>query len=72
MFSHVVLIVEENHSFADVIGSSSMPYLNSLAQKYGLAAQYYANAHPSLPNYFMLTVGQTETTDDNFAGVISG
>ncbi|MFZ0808039.1 MAG: alkaline phosphatase family protein [Candidatus Sulfotelmatobacter sp.] len=71
MFSHVVLIVEENHSFADVIGSSSMPYLNSLAQKYGLAAQYYANAHPSLPNYFMLTVGQTETTDDNFAGVIS-
>ncbi len=70
-FSHVVLIVEENQSFSDVIGSASMPYLNSLAQKYGLATQYYANAHPSLPNYFMLTVGQTETTDDNFAGVVT-
>ena len=48
-----------------------MPYLNSLVQKYGLAAQYYANAHPSLPNYFMLTAGLTETMDDNFAGVIT-
>jgi len=33
-FSHVFLVVEENHSFTDVIGNSSMPYLNSLASKY--------------------------------------
>ena len=36
-FGHVVLIVEENSSYSDVIGSSSMPYLNSLATQYGLA-----------------------------------
>ena len=48
-----------------------MPYFNSLASKYGLAAQYYANAHPSLPNYLVLTTGQTETFDDNFTGTIS-
>ena len=70
-FSHVVLVVEENHSYSEVIGSSSMPYFNSLASKYGLATQYFANAHPSLPNYFVLTTGQIETMDDNFSGTIS-
>ena len=74
-FSHVILLVEENHSYSEVIGNSSMPYLNSLAAQYGLATQYYANAHPSLPNYLELTTGQMEsglsdtwcceTNDDN-------
>ena len=70
-FSHVFLIVEENHSFTEVIGNSSMPYLNSLASKYGLAKQYFANAHPSLPDYLILTTGRAQTFDDTFSGVIS-
>jgi acid phosphatase len=70
-FSHVVLLVEENHSYSDVIGNSSMPYFNSLASQYGVAAQYFANAHPSIPNYMVLTTGLTETLDDNFTGTIS-
>jgi len=70
-FSHVVLVVEENHSYSEVIGNSSMPYFNSLATKYGLATQYFANAHPSIPNYFVLTTGLPETFDDNFSGTIS-
>ena len=70
-FSHVVLVVEENHSYSEVIGNASMPYLNSLASQYGLATQYFANAHPSMPNYLMLTTGLTETFDDNFSGTIS-
>src|ERR1035437_10622609 len=70
-FDHVILVVEENHSYSDVIGNSSMPYFNSLASQYGLATQYFANAHPSLPNYMVLTTGLTETLDDNFAGTIS-
>jgi acid phosphatase len=70
-FSHVVLVVEENHSYSEVIGNSSMPYFNSLASQYGLATQYFADAHPSLPNYLMLTTGLTETFDDNFSGTIS-
>ena len=48
----------ENASYSDVIGAASMPYLNSLAQKYALATNYYANTHPSIGNYFMLTTGQ--------------
>ena len=70
-FSHVVVVVEENHSYSAVIGNSSMPYFNELASKYGLATQYFANAHPSIPNYLMLTTGQMETFDDNFSGTIT-
>src|SRR5262249_25692950 len=55
LVSHVFLLVEENHSYNSVIGNPTMPYTNSLAQKYALATHYYADAHPSLPNYFMLT-----------------
>jgi phosphatidylinositol-3-phosphatase len=74
-FAHVFLVIEENHSFSDVIGSASMPYLNSLASAYSLATQYYADAHPSLPNYFMLTVGAgtsiTGSAGDAYAGVVT-
>lgn len=70
-FTHVFLVMEENHSFSDVVGNSSMPYLNSLVSKYGLAKQYFANAHPSMPNYLMLTTGQMESFDDQFSGTIS-
>src|SRR5436305_14833301 len=41
--NHVYLIIEENHSNSSIIGNGAMPYLNSLAQRYGYASQYYAN-----------------------------
>jgi phosphatidylinositol-3-phosphatase len=69
--SHVFLLVEENHSYSSVIGSSSMPYLNSLASKYGLATQYYANTHPSIGNYFMLAAGAIITNNDSFCSTIT-
>lgn len=53
------------------MGNSSMPYLNSLAQQYAFATQYYANTHPSIGNYFMLTTGQILTNDDTFSGTVS-
>ena len=63
-FGHVFIVVEENHNYSDVVASPAMPYLNSLASQYGLAANYYANAHPSIPNYFVLTTGQPLTLID--------
>lgn len=69
--SHVALVILENHGFAQVIGSPSMPYLNLLASQDSLATNYFANAHPSIGNYFMLTTGVIESTDDNFAGTIT-
>jgi acid phosphatase len=67
----VFLLVEENHSYSDVIGNSSMPYLNGLANQYALGTQYYADAHPSIPNYFMLTTGRVESLNNNFSGTVS-
>jgi hypothetical protein len=69
--SHVFLVMEENHSYSSVIGSTSMPYLNSLANKYGLATQYYANTHPSIGNYFMLSAGQIITNNDSFCATLT-
>jgi phosphatidylinositol-3-phosphatase len=58
-FGHVFIVVEENANYSDVIANPAMPYLNGLANQYGLATNYFANAHPSSPNYFELSTGQT-------------
>jgi hypothetical protein len=58
-FSHVFVIVMENHEYGSVIGGSAAPYINSLAARYGLATNYYGASHPSLPNYLALTAGST-------------
>lgn len=63
---HVVIVVEENSDYSGVVGNNStMPYLKSLIDGYGLATQYYANTHPSIGNYQMLVTGQVLTNDDN-------
>jgi acid phosphatase len=63
-FSHVFTIIFENHELTSVIGNSSAPYFNKLAARYGLATDYDAVAHPSLPNYMALTGGKTVFTSD--------
>jgi acid phosphatase len=62
---HVWIITEENHSFEEVIGNASMPYYNSLADRYGLATEYYSNQHNSLRALMWLTAGRPVTADDN-------
>lgn len=48
-----------------------MPYLNGLAAQNSLATNYFADSHPSIGNYFMLTTGQVISTDDSFPGPVS-
>lgn len=80
---HVFIVVLENHSYEDVFGNTKdMPYLNGLATTYAYATGYYADSHPSLPNYFMLTTGNRivngvdehpgDVTDDNVIGHLVG
>jgi hypothetical protein len=64
-FKHVIWIVMENSSYSDIIGSSDAPYLNTLARECGLAANYSALAHPSLPNYVGMTSGSTQGISDD-------
>jgi hypothetical protein len=55
----VLWIVMENKNYSDVIGSSAAPYENYLSAKCGLATNYHAITHPSLPNYIAMTSGST-------------
>jgi phospholipase C len=56
----------ENENYSSIVGSSSAPYENQIAQQCGLATNYHAVAHPSLPNYIALTSGSTQgISDDN-------
>ena len=59
-FGHVFVIVMENKSYSEIIGSPEAPYINQLAHTYASAAHYYAIRHPSLPNYLALTSGSTQ------------
>ena len=62
--NHVYVLMEENHSYSQVVGNTNMPYLNSLIQQYGLATNYDANSHYSIPNYFWITTGKYVTLND--------
>jgi len=62
---HIVMVMEENTSYVHVVRSGAWPNLNQLIGNGALATNYYANSHPSIGNYFMLTTGQLLTTDDN-------
>jgi phosphatidylinositol-3-phosphatase len=58
-FSHIFVIVLENHEYSSIIGKPTALYLNGLAQQYGLATNFYGTRHPSLPNYVALIGGDT-------------
>lgn len=55
----VFLIVMENRGYSEILNSPDAPYLRELASRYGLAEQYRAITHPSLPNYLALIAGDT-------------
>jgi acid phosphatase len=63
-FGHVIIVAEENANYTDIIGNPTVPYLNSLANQFGLATQYYANIPGSISAYFMWTTGQILTTNN--------
>ena len=64
--NHVVIVIEENHSYSEIIGSGAAPYINSLAQQGALFTASFAVTHPSEPNYLALFSGSTQgVTDDS-------
>ncbi|MDJ0379912.1 alkaline phosphatase family protein [Streptomyces sp. G-G2] len=63
---HVVVVVFENHAYNQVIGSSSAPYINSLATGGANLTQSFGVTHPSQPNYMQLFSGSHQgVTDDS-------
>lgn len=64
-FAHIVVVVEENHSYPDVIASADAPYINRLAASGALLARSFAITHPSEPNYLALFSGSTHGVDSD-------
>jgi phospholipase C len=56
----VIVVVEENHSFDQVIGAPQAPFLNRLAGQGTLLTSFFATTHPSLPNYIAMVSGDTQ------------
>jgi phosphatidylinositol-3-phosphatase len=59
------IIVLENHSQKSVIGDPNAPYITSLAQQYGQAANYFGVTHPSEPNYIAMIGGSNWFTNND-------
>src|ERR1051326_1449157 len=70
-FDHIVVVIEENHSFADIIGNSSAPSINALAvsganivsasnDPQGNISGSHAVRHPSQPNYLEFYSGSNQ------------
>jgi phosphatidylinositol-3-phosphatase len=59
----LLVLVVENHSFDQM--RSEMPYSFGLARKFSYATNYFAVAHPSLPNYLAMTSGSTHGISDD-------
>jgi len=73
-FDHIVIVIEENHSFGDIIGNSGAPNINALAaaganiindpltDPSGSMTGSHAVRHPSQPNYLELFSGSNQGT----------
>jgi hypothetical protein len=57
--AHLIVVIEENHAFEQIIGSPQAPFLNRLAAHGTLLTHDDAITHPSLPNYVALLSGRT-------------
>ncbi|MEW6313999.1 MAG: alkaline phosphatase family protein [Pseudomonadota bacterium] len=62
---HVVIVIEENRSYAQIIGNPEAPYINALAQRGVLFTRSYGVTHPSQPNYLALFSGSTHGVNSN-------
>jgi len=63
---HVVIVMEENHGYSQIIGSDNAPYINHLAAKGALFTNAHAIGHPSQPNYLDLFSGANQgVTNDS-------
>jgi hypothetical protein len=66
-YDHIFIIIAENHASQQIIGNSDAPNLNRLATTYGLATNFYGEAHPSQPNYIAILGGDTFGIHDDEA-----
>src|SRR5262249_29080315 len=67
LYDHIVIVIEENKSFSEVIGNSTdAPYINNTLVAGGASLNsMYALTDPSQPNYLQLFSGSNQGVNDN-------
>ena len=64
VYDHVVVVVEENKDYEQIIGNKNAAYINDVLKKEGASlTKCYAEEHHSEGNYFWLFWAATSTLD---------
>ena len=67
-YAHILVIVAENKGYDLILGPGTVaPNISRLAQRYGLASQFFAEVHPSEGNYVAMLGGDTFGIQDDDA-----
>lgn len=64
-YDHIVIVIEENHAYGQLIGSANAPFINQLAKDGALFTDSHGIGHPSQPNYLALFSGSTQNVTDD-------
>jgi len=59
------MVIEENHSYSQIIDSPDAPYINRLAAQGAVFTQSFGVTHPSQLNYLALFSGSMQGITDN-------
>jgi len=62
---HIVIVIEENKSYWQIIGNQDAPYINNITNESALFTNSFAITHPSQPNYLALFSGSTYGVQDD-------
>jgi hypothetical protein len=70
-WDHILVVIEENKSITEVIGSGEAPYIDSLAAGGVSLTNMYGLTHPSQPNYLQFFSGSNQgvTSNNDTSGI---
>lgn len=60
VYSHVVIVIEENKDYGEIIGSGHAPYINQLRAEGANLTRMFGEEHYSQGNYFWLFSGSNQ------------
>ena len=62
VYDHIVIVMEENKDYSEVIGNPAAPYINEVLKKEGASfTRMFGEEHYSQGNYFWLFSGDNQT-----------
>jgi acid phosphatase len=67
-YQHVIIVILENHSYAQIINNTTAPFINSLIsqKRTALFSDSHGITHPSQPNYINLFSGSSQGVTNNY------